>query len=200
MAEIVPITEEEKELITPHLKEHLDPDSWFMIDDLFSYGVVHTYPEGMHYITIRVPNFPAMQFNAINGEFTELTDWDYIVTVDVDAQIAENEEQDMIQEVEAALRHYHKQDFQIFTDYEKVFKNRTSLVVDNQTIYKYDCPMQTIYLNSDNYPITIGNQKVDANYYYYIFDHNLGAGDVEDVTQYTYKVKYEWKRTENIWE
>ena len=199
MAEIVQITEEEKELITPHLKEHLDPDSWDMINYLFSFGVVHTYPEGMHYITVNVPGFPAMQFNAENGEFTELTTWEYVQTVDTDAQLEEFEKEELIETITLALKHYHKTEFQIMTDYTKVILNRTELTVNNQTIYKYECPAQPIYLTEDNYPITYDKQKVDAEYYYYIFENNLGSyGDTDDVTQYTFRVPYEWKRN-SIW-
>ena len=85
MADIVEITTEERELIEPHLKEHLDEDSWQYIEDIFDYGVIHTYPEGTHFITLYIPNFPCMQFSAETGEFAELTTWDYVENVDAQA-------------------------------------------------------------------------------------------------------------------
>jgi len=197
MADIVPITEEERELIKPHFKESLDPDSWDMIDGLLDYGVVHTYPDGVHFISVRVPGFAAMQFAADTGEFAELTDWDYILTVDTEAQLEELEEQERLIQIETALRHYHNVDYQVMTDYQKVISNRGTLTVNNTTVYKYECPLQTIYLKEDNYPITIDRQRVDSDYYYYNFGPDVVESD--DVPEYTYKVRYEWKRLEDIW-
>lgn len=197
MADIVTITEEEKALIKPNLITHLDPDSADYADDLLDYGVVHTYPNGVHYITVYVPDFPAMQFSAATGDFAELTDWDYILEVDADAQQEEAEEQEALEEICEVLRFYHKVEYRGTVDYGKVVENRTTLTVDGDTLYQYNCPLQTIYLDDTNYPVTYGRQKVDEDYYYY--DFSTESVDPDFVDQYTYRVPYEWKR-EEVWD
>lgn len=195
MAEIVPITDEEKEKITPHLKEHLDPDSWHMIDDIFNYGVVHTYPDRQHFITVHFRGgFACPQFDAATGEFAEITRWDYILTVDTAAQIAENEELDRIELLSAVLKYYHTTKFNYCTDYEKVIAAREPVTIDGVECYKYKCPGQDIYLNQDNYPVTYDKQLIKDGYYYYTF-RNQDA-DPDDISVYDYKIPYEWKRYE----
>ena len=194
------ITEELKEMIIPHLKEHMsDTTMWQYFDDMFS-EVVYTQPAGIPLVALKPPledEGISMQFSCIDGDFVEITDWEYIQTVDVAAQTAEREARELVETISSVLKHYHKVEYQVMTDYEKVISNRTTLAVDNTTVYKYDCPMQTIYLNGQHYPITYGNQRVDEDYYYYNFnDPNMTSDDVDF---YTYKVKYEWKR-DNVWD
>ena len=197
MADIETITPELRTLIEPHLKECLDPSIWYLMDDMFE-QVVYTQPGEVPYVTLYpCGDWPAMQFSCITGEFTELTSWEYVVNLDVEAQTAEREARELVETISSALKHYHKVEYQKVTDYEKVISNRTSLTVDGTTVYRYDCPMQTIYLNGQHYPITYGNQRVDEDYYYYNFNDPSMTSD--DVDFYTYKVKYEWKR-EHVWD
>lgn len=192
------ISEELKELITPHLKDHLDPDSWDYIPQMFN-QVVYTQPGEVPYVTLYpISDFPAMQFSCITGEFMELTSWEYVQMVDVDAQTAEREHIEMIETITSALQHYHKPDYQIMTDYEKVIENRKELTVNGNILYQYNCPLQTIYLDESNYPISYKNQRVEGDYYYYYFGDDEVDPDV-DTDKYSYKVDYEWKRVEDIW-
>lgn len=187
------ISEELQELLIPNLKEHLLEEDWQYIPDMIEEGVFTNTEDGNRLVTPTpiYEDAPAMQFSVETGEYIELTDWDYIVayvnppmpTYDVETTIC-------------ALKHYHKQDYQTVTDYEKIYNNRTTLTVNDTTIYKYDCVGQTIYLKADNYPITYGNQLVTETEYMYNFTGNP-AGN-EDVDMYTYKVPYEWVRN-TIW-
>lgn len=198
MAEPEPITEELRELIEPHLKEHLTEDEYQYIDTMFS-EVVYTYPNGVPLVTLKPPleGYPAMQFSKITGEFMEITLWDYIQTVDAEAQL-EAEEQRVAKEATInALMHYHKLEYQMITDYSKVYDNRTTIILDNVTLYKYECVAQTIYLKEDNYPVSYDKQAVDNDWYYYNFDTNL-AQSSDEKKVYTHRVSYEWKRN-TIW-
>ena len=189
------ISEELKEMIIPELKDHLDPDSWQYIPQMFS-QVVYTYPEGVPLVTLwPVYNFPAMQFNCNNGQYVGLTTWDYIQTVDADAQQRENEAREAKELLESVLMYYHKTEYNSITDYDKVIDHRVEMQIDGQTIYKYNCPAQTIYLDTNHYPITYDKQKVDNEYYYYCFDDIDDEITDDDIDRYKYKIPYEWKRT-----
>jgi hypothetical protein len=200
MAMTEEITTELRALIEPHLREVLLEEDYDLIDDMFS-EVVYTQPEGIPLVALMPPQGDgiSLQFSCLTGEFVELTDWDYVQTVDVEEQERAHRLEDMCGAIETALRHYHKEEYQTVTDYQKVIDNRTELTVDGVTLYKYDCPLQTIYLKEDNYPVTYGNQKVDSTYYYYTFSES-NIDPEHDVDKYTYKVSYEWKRNENIWQ
>lgn len=196
------ITPELRELIEPHLKECLLEEDWQYIDDMFS-EVVYTYPNGVGLVTLKPHSdyVPAMEFSTVTGEFVELTDWDYVQTVDAEAQLVEEEQRIAMEATISALKHYHKLEYQTITDYDKVIDSRVELTVNSTTLYKYDCPCQTIYLKADNYPITYDRQKVVGDYYYYNFSDNTPTSETEDeLDLYKYKVKYEWKRNTNIWE
>ena len=192
------ITTDLRELIEPHLKECLLEEDWQYIDDMFS-EVVYTYPNGVSLVTLKPysDDVLAMEFSTVTGEFVELTDWDYIQTVDAEAQQEEAEAKVARDETIRALQHYHKVDYQTMTDYDKVYDNRSTLTVNSTTIYKYECPCQTIYLKADNYPITYGNQLVTEDEYMYNFSDNT-AGSTDDVDLYSYRVSYEWLRN-TIW-
>jgi hypothetical protein len=200
MAMTEEITPELRALIEPHLREVLLEEDYDLVDDMFS-EVVYTQPEGIPLVALMPPHGEgiSLQFSCLTGEFVELTDWDYVQTVDVEEQERAHRLEDMRGAIETALRHYHKEEYQTVTDYQKVIDNRTELTVDGVTLYKYDCPLQTIYLKEDNYPVTQGNQKVDSTYYYYTFSGS-NIDPEHDVDKYTYKVSYEWKRNENIWQ
>ena len=75
-----------------------------------------------------------------------------------------------IEKLTCALKHYHLSDYHHITDYYKVIDNRTELTVNNETVYKYKCPCQTIYLDSENYAITYDKQYVIEDMYYYDFN------------------------------
>lgn len=194
MPEPEAISEELQELLIPHLKEALREEDWQYIPDMLEEGVFTTTEDGNTLVT-PTPLFegePAMQFSTVSGEFVDLTDWDYIVEY-VNPPSPDYSKDETI----CALQHYHKREYQTITDYSKVYDNRTTLTVNSITLYKYDCPSQTIYLKEDNYPVTYGNQAVDETYYYYNFDENL-AGTSDESSLYEYKVTYEWKRN-TIW-
>ena len=190
------ITQELREKIEPYLRERVDEDLWNRRDEMFE-EVVYTQPEVIPLVTLKplLDNTPAMQFSCITGELMELTDWDYIQTVDYDAQIEEHELRESIELVCSILRFYHHRDYRSITDYEKAYNNRVELKVNEDTVYRYDLPFQTIYLNSENYPITLGDQLVQDNKYYYNFDDE--ETDTDDPTGYTYICRYEWKRNKS---
>ena len=94
--------------------------------------------------------------------------------------------------VSRILRFYHKPELRQITDYEQTVTLGTEITVNGETIMSYPCPMQTIYLNENGYPITYDRQKVDPekNAYYYKFTDE----DVDDDIAYEYICQYEWKR------
>lgn len=91
---------------------------------------------------------------------------------------------------ERIVKHYHKPDYKQITDYTKVVENKTTTVVDGETIYVFEAPGQTIYLNEEGYPITIGKQMSDAENNQYLYKWY----NTPDATYY-YVAPYEWKRT-----
>lgn len=101
---------------------------------------------------------------------------------------------DDIETITCALKHYHSPRYHGITDYKKVINNRTEITVNDTLLYKYPCPCQTIYLNSEHYPITYNKQHVIEDKYYYDFNP-----DTEDIAG-TYEEigTYEWKRTQVI--
>lgn len=189
------ITNELRQLIEPRLREMLPEDSYEYIDEMFS-EVVYSAPDGVLRVSLKpIGDAPSFQFSTVTGEFLEITDWEYIQSVDLDAQLAEQEQQDNVEATITALKHYHKQEYQTITDYEKVVNDRRALTYDGVSFYEYVLPGQVIYLKEDNYPITYKNQLVSDGWYYYTDD---STADGESLDRYTYKVKYEWKRT-SIW-
>ena len=194
------ISEELKEMIIPHLKEHLDPDSWDYIPQMFE-QVVYTQPGVVPLVTLDpIYDYPAMQFSCITGEFMELTNWDYIVALDESEETAEREARELVETIETALRHYHKQEYQVATDYEKVINNREEIEMDGYRLYKYNCPGQTIYLDDTMYPVSYENQLVEGDWYYYNFSDEPVDPELRQYDLYDYKISFEWKRLENIWE
>lgn len=91
------------------------------------------------------------------------------------------------------LRFYHKPELKDITDYETVVTLGEEIIVDGEPIMKYPCPMQTIYLNEDGYPIDYERQRVNSelNAYYYKFTDD---DEVEEDVAYEYVCPYEWKR------
>ena len=104
---------------------------------------------------------------------------------------------DTKQEIISALKHYLLPEYALITDFDKVVDNREELIIDvngeSKTLYKYPCPIQTIYLDLNNYPYTIGNQRVVNDEYYYNFEEDVES--VETAETYTYINTTEWKRT-----
>ena len=206
MADIVEIKPEDREKIEPYLRQQISEHYYPQIDDMFA-QVVYTYPDGIPLVALNpCGEFPSMQFLTTTGEFAELTSWDYIVNVDVEAQIQETEEKRYWELVASVLEYYHRIDFRATADYERTARNRT--VNDDateeygETIYEYNCPMQTIYLTEDHYPVSYGEQYVDEEqeWYMYNFNDELDVTDLyiadENSDNFEYKIPYEWKREE----
>ena len=192
MAEIETLPDTLKDKVRPHLKEHLDPDSWGFVEDILTEGV-YTYPHGDKFVTLNIPGFPAMQFDCATGEFMELTNWDYIQTVDVEAQLAEAQRQAELETLEVVLTHYLRWDLRICADFETIIAHRKTLTVNGVTVYEYPCPGQTIYLKEDMYPITYGKQRVKGDRYQYNFMDETGdPSEADDL--YTDIARYEWQR------
>lgn len=193
MAEIVPLSSELQEKLRPALEEYFfDSNPVELINSILQEGVF-TCPEGIDLVTLNIPDYPALQFRVDTGEFIELTDWDYIQTVDVEAQKAEAKEKEELEGLITILTHYLRWDLRICCDFETVIKNRKTLTVGGVTVYEYPCPGQTIYLKEDNYPITYGRQRVKGNRYQYNFRDEEGDPSVSD-DLYTDVARYEWKR------
>ena len=69
-----------KELILPNLQMHLEKQDWKYIDEMFS-EVYLTDHDGIERVTLKPhpeASTIAMQFATLNGQFIEITDWDYI--------------------------------------------------------------------------------------------------------------------------
>lgn len=101
--------------------------------------------------------------------------------------------EDEIEELSVILFHYLKPEYRRLCDFETVIQERNTLTVDGETVYAYECPCQTIYLNTENYPITYGKQLVDIEddgYYYQFVEDDTINTVMDRVTS------YEWKRTE----
>ena len=103
---------------------------------------------------------------------------------------------DDIETITCALKHYLQTNFQLITDFTKVIQNRTELEVEidntTMTLYKYECPGQTIYLDNTHYPWTYDNQLVVNDEYLYDFNED----NLEDTPgTYTYINTSEWQRT-----
>ena len=173
-----------------------------MIDDLFDIGVVHTYPSGIHFITVCIPDFPSMQFNAETGEYTGLTEWEYIQTVDVQEQIREAEEEAYWELVASVLEYYHALEYRATADYDLIARKRSvnteATSEYEETIYEYNCPAQTIYLTEEHYPVSWENQYVDTEKKWYMYnfsDTNVtDILDTDELDLFKYKIAYEWKR------
>lgn len=95
--------------------------------------------------------------------------------------------------VSRILRHYHRGDLRQITDYDKVVANGEVITENGTTLHKYRCPMMTIYLTDDGYPVDIDRQRVDIekNAYYYKFTDDE---EIPDDIAYEYVNPYEWKR------
>ncbi len=82
------------------------------------------------------------------------------------------------------------------TDFKQVINDREALTVAGKTIYKYECPVQTIYLNEDGYAVNYEKQIITSDeygimQYYYLFitgDPERVALEAEHIT------RWEWKR------
>lgn len=92
------------------------------------------------------------------------------------------------EDFEHIVEHYHRSIYHKITDYEKVVANKTTTSLDGETLYVFEAPGQTIYLNNEGYPVTIGNQMVDANMKAYYYRRNAN----ED---FEYICPYEWLKT-----
>ena len=103
------------------------------------------------------------------------------------------------EDYEHIVEHYHKPDYRAITDYEKVVQNKTTTSLDGDTIYIFEPPGQTIYLNEEGYPVNIGSQKVDTtnNLYFYKWNNDP---NVEEDTAYEYVAPYEWKKEQQEWQ
>ena len=101
---------------------------------------------------------------------------------------------DTIETITCALMHYHATRYHLITDYTKVILSREEITVNNTTIYKYPCPCQTIYLDSEHYAVTYDKQHVIDDKYYYDFNPDMEdiAGTYEEIGS------YEWKRNSAI--
>ena len=118
---------------------------------------------------------------------------------------------DDIEELCAILRYYHRIEFQLITDYEKVVANREEItsevensgedtVIEFTSVYSYPCPCQIIYLNEDNYAISYKKQHIiesdnEENEYDYYYDFNPDIDSIDGI--FTYINPLEWKRTES---
>lgn len=92
---------------------------------------------------------------------------------------------------EHIVEFYHKAEYRAITDYEKVVANKTTTSLDGETIYVFEAPGQTIYLNGDGYAVTIGKQMVDREHNQYLYKW----GDYNSST-FDYVGPYEWLRTD----
>lgn len=206
MADIVEIEPEHRVLIEPHLRERISEHYQDQVDAMFA-QVVYTYPDGIPLVTLYpCGEFPAMQFSCVDGDFCELTSWEYIQTVDVEAQIREAEEKRYWELVASVIEYYHRIDFRATADYDLIARHRTvnteATEEYDETIYEYSCPAQTIYLTEEHYPVSWGQQYVDdeEKWYMYNFNDELDASDLyiseDNSDNFEYKIAYEWKRNE----
>ena len=79
------ISDELKQLILPHLRDHLMEQDWKYIEDMFT-EVYFTKFAGVPRVTLKPhPELGeiAMQFDYLTGTFLEITQWDYIKEIGV---------------------------------------------------------------------------------------------------------------------
>lgn len=183
-----------KELIEQNLQQDLEPVDYDKIPMMLS-EIYLTRVENIPRLTLKpFEGDIAMQYSCYDGTFLELTSWEYIQTVgtlvsdetNVDYEPASNE---IIAQV---LNHYLKDEYKILADFTLVIDNRRELTVNDRVVYAYDCPMQTIYLTTENYPVTYGKQLVKDEKYYYNFSNS--NADATEIDLFTYIAPYEWKR------
>lgn len=91
------------------------------------------------------------------------------------------------------LRFYHRPEMRPVTDYPRIVTLGEAVTVDGVSCMEYPCPMQTVTLNMDGYPVDTERQKVDIekDAYFYKFTDDE---DVEEDTAFEYVCPYEWKR------
>ena len=98
-----------------------------------------------------------------------------------------------IENITVVLKHYLLPILRDVTNYEYTIRTREELTVDNRTVYKYTCPLQTIYLDAETeYAVTYDRQKIQDGKYYYKWTDNE---TLEEDMAYEYVCDYEWKRT-----
>lgn len=92
------------------------------------------------------------------------------------------------EDFEHVVEYYHRSVYRQVTDYSQVVASKTTTSLDGETLYVFEPPGQTIYLTGEGYPVTIGNQMVDANMKAYYYRRNTNE-------EYEYICPYEWFRT-----
>lgn len=99
--------------------------------------------------------------------------------------------------IATALWHYLKDEYRELCDFKYVIEHREAVTINGETCYKYECPIQTIYLNNDAYAVTYEKQYV-VDYdgdgvidYYYDFNDD---GITDEAGTYDYIGPWEWKR------
>ena len=119
-----------------------------------------------------------------------------------------------IEQITYPLKHYHLNKYHAVTDYETIIKNRTEIEEDGQTIYKYECPNQDIYLDTNHYAVDYDKQHVITTFFDeddFILNNENGTTPQEYdhvevevyyeyhpdsiVGTYTYLNTYEWMKT-----
>lgn len=105
--------------------------------------------------------------------------------------------QEEIEAITCALQYYLNDLYKEICDYETVIRNRKTTTIDvggiPQTVYIYECPCQTIYLNSLHYPVSYGRQHIMNNDYYY--DFNEYNDEIDQAGTYTRVNDCEWHKT-----
>lgn len=96
---------------------------------------------------------------------------------------------DEIEATTTALQYYLTGVYVDITDFETIINNRTE---PTPGIYQYDCPGQTLWLNSENYAVTYGRQKVTDGKVYYKWTNDT---TIEEDLAYEYHCPLEWKKT-----
>ena len=96
---------------------------------------------------------------------------------------------DEIEAISTALQFYLRGVYTDITDFETIVQNRTE---PSPGIFQYNCPGQTIWLNSENYAVTYERQRIQNGKYYYKWTDDPS---VEDDMAFEYVCKYEWKKT-----
>lgn len=195
------ISEELREKILPNLKEMLDEESWEYIPDIFDEGGIFTYPNGIPLVALHLDDdYPSPQFFVSTGEFAELTTWEYIQTVDAQAQLDEYEAEQYNELVASVLEYYHRRDYRGTADYLRIVEKRTvnadATNEYGETVYEYACPFQPIYLTEEHYPVSWQRQKVDDELEWYMYNFSEMDSDLngDETYLYTYKVAYDWKK------
>lgn len=96
---------------------------------------------------------------------------------------------DEIGAITTALQFYLRGVYNDVTDFETIIENRSE---PSPGIYQYDCPGQTVWLDTQNYAVTYGRQLIKDNKYYYKWTNDP---DVENDIAFEYVCGYEWKKT-----